>query len=190
MKHYIISCVLLMMTSISGIAQVNFKLQPDGSFRTEDGADYVIVPFEGKNAHDLYINLTSNATSIYNDVSKVMNTVEDNTVKIRGFAGSGNLFPYITMFNFSVEGHYQLEFKIKDGRIRVSAPLVEDAATMTGGTDGPKAVSYSGMVSKHLFDKNGTVKKKKVNDVASIEAYLNSIINRILATSTQIEEDW
>lgn len=134
--------------------------------------------------------LTSNVTSIYNNASNVMNTVEDNTVKIRGFAGSGNLFPYITMFNYSVQGYYQLEFKIRDGRVRVSAPMVEDNATMTGGTNGPLAVSYGGMIQKHLFDKNGAVKKKKVSDVAAIEGYINSIINRILAESSQIEEDW
>lgn len=129
-------------------------------------------------------------TSLYNDASKVMNTVEDNTVKIRGFARSGNLFPYITMFKFSVEGYYQLEFKIGDGRVRISAPIVEDTATMTGGTDGPITISYGGMVKKHLFEKDGKIKKKRNNDVALIELYINSIINRILAESNQIEEDW
>lgn len=190
MNKAIVSFWLLILSCISVSGQVNFKLQSDGSFRTEEGADFIVVPFEGQSAHDIYVRLTSNATSIYNDVSKVMNTVEDNTVKIRGFAGSGNIFPYITFLNLSVEGHYQLEFKIKDGRVRISAPLVEDAATMTGGSNGPVAVSYSGMVAKHLFDKNGTVKKKRANDVASIEAYLNYIVNRILAQPEQIEEDW
>ena len=180
----------IILCYLTSVAQVNFKLQANGHFLTEDGADYVVVPFEGKSAHDIFTMLTSNVTSIYNDASKVMNTVEDNTVKIRGFAGSGNLFPYITMFNFSVEGHYQLEFKIRDGRVRISSPMVEDAATMTGGTNGPTPVSYGGMVQKHLFEKNGNIKKKKVNDVASIEAYLNTIINRILAESNTIEEDW
>ncbi len=190
MNKVIFSFLLFILSCMSAIAQVNFKLQSDGRFRTEEGADFVVVPFDGQTAHDIYVRLTSNATSLYNDVSKVMNTVEDNTVKIRGFAGSGTLFPYITFLNFSVEGHYQLEFKIKDGRVRISAPLVEDAATMTGVSKGPAAVSYSGMVAKHLFDKNGTVKKKRVDDVASIEGYLNTIVNRILAQPEQIEEDW
>ena len=181
---------MLIISCLSVSAQVDFKLQSDGSFRTIDGEDYVVIPFEGKSAHDLFVTLTSNATSIYNDVSNVMNTVQDNIVKIRGFAGSGKIFPYITFCNFSVEGYYQLVFKIKDGRIRVSAPLVEDYANMTGGNPKSLPVSYSGMVAKHLFDKNGTIKKKRVNDVASIEAYLNSIINRILAQSAQIEEEW
>ena len=59
---------------------------------------------------------------------------------------SGKLFPYVTMFNFSVETYYQLEFKIRDGRVRVSAPIAEDNGNMTGVTKGPSAVSYSGMV--------------------------------------------
>ncbi len=186
----ILSIALFALVCLSSFAQVDFKLQSNGTFATEDGANYVVVPFEGKSAHDLFTMLTSNVTSIYNDASKVMNTVEDNTVKIRGFAGSGKMFPYITMMKFSVEGHYQLEFKIRDGRVRVSAPMVEDNAAMTGGTNGPMAVSYGGMVQKHLFEKNGNVKKKRIKDVEDIESYFNSIINRILAESQQIEEDW
>lgn len=188
-KKFLIFAALL-WSFLTSVAQVAFKLQANGHFLTEDGSDFIVVPFEGKSSHDIYTLLTSNVTSLYNDASKVMNTVVDSTVKIRGFADSGCLFPYITMFNFSVEGYYQLEFKIRDGRVRVSAPMVEDAATMTGGTNGPMPVSYSGMVQKHLFEKNGNIKKKKIKDVVSIETYLNSIINRILAESAAIEEDW
>ncbi len=175
---------------LTSSAQAEFKLQSDGSFLTEEGADFIIVPFEGKSAHDIYNILTSNVTSVYNDASKVMNTVEDNLVKVRGFADSGHIFPYITFLKFSVAAYYQLEFKIRDGRVRVSAPMVEDNATMTGGSNGPVSCSYGGMVQKHLFDKNNHVKKKRAKDVAIIETYLNSLINRILAQPNQIEEDW
>ncbi|MBR1551255.1 MAG: hypothetical protein IJ632_02925 [Muribaculaceae bacterium] len=186
----ILSLLLLSFCVLNSVAQANFKLNANGQFTTENGEDFIVVPFENKSAHEIYTLLTSNVTSIYNNASKVMNTVEDNTVKIRGFASSGKLFPYVTMFNFSVETYYQLEFKIRDGRVRVSAPIVEDNGNMTGGTKGPSAVSYSGMVQKHLFEKNGTVKKKRAKDVTAIETYINTLINRILAESSQIEEDW
>ena len=188
-KHFFIS-VFLMCCCLTSVAQVNFKLQANGQFLTEDGADFVVVPFDGKSAHDIYTMLTSNVLSIYDDPSKVMNTVEDNTVKVRGFAKKGELFPYITMFDLSVECYYQLEFKIRDGRVRVSAPKVEDSAVMTGGVNGPSKVSYSGMIQKHLFEKDGTVKQKKTEDVANVEEYINVLIDRILAKSEEIEENW
>lgn len=190
MTKRIISCVILLVSYFTSIAQVNFKLQADGRFVTEDGADYVVVPFEGKTAHELFVMLTSNITSIYRDASKVMNTVEDNVVKVRGFAENGTIFPFITMFRFSVEGYYQLEFKVRDGRIRVSAPYIENEAMYTGGPEGPIPVTYTGMIQKHLFDENGNVKKKRAKDVASIETFINSIINRILTESEVIEEEW
>lgn len=190
MQKKLFLCFVLLCFANIAFAQANFKLHANGQFATEGGQDYIVVSFEGKSAHDLYSMLTMNVTSIYNNASKVMNTVEDSMVKIRGFADDGTLFPYVTMFNFSVETYYQLEFKVKDGRIRVSAPFVEDNATMIGGTNGPVAVSYGGMVQKHLFDKDGTVKKKRAKDVANIELYINSIINNILAESNVTEEDW
>ncbi len=186
----LISLIFCIICSLSTFAQVNFKLQADGRFVNEDGSDFTVVPFEGKSAHDIYVMLTANVTSIYNDASKVMNTVEDNTVKVRGFADSGKIFPFITFLRLSVEGHYQLEFKIRDGRVRVSAPFIEEDATMTGGTSGPTPVIYSKMLQKNLFNKDGSIKKKREKDVAGIELYVNSIINKILTDTPQVEDDW
>ena len=181
MRKYISFCLMLIISCLSVSAQVNFKLQSDGSFRTIDGEDYVVIPFEGKSTHDLFFILTSNTTSLYKYASKVMNTVQDNIVTIYG---RGNIFPYISICNLSFKVSYQLEFKIKDGRIRVSAPKVEDDAIMTCDA-GTLPVSYSEMVAKDLFDKNGTVKKEGAVLVGCVEVYFNAIINLILT-----EEEW
>ena len=51
---------------------VSFKVTPDGNFVSSTGEDFVVVPFEGKNAHQIYQMLASNVGSVYNDPSKVM----------------------------------------------------------------------------------------------------------------------
>lgn len=105
--------LLLLVFPIFAIAQekVSFKLTPQANFVTTSGEDFVIVPFEGKSAHEIYQILTSNVVSVYNDASEVMNGVNDELIKIRGF------FPVYIKKVLGVSqpwgGYYQLEFELK-----------------------------------------------------------------------------
>ena len=181
--------LLFSLVAFSSFAQVDFRLKSDGNFLTLLGEDYVVVPYEGKSAHEIFNMLKANIAAVFNDASKVTNSVDDTYIKVRGFASHGKIFPYITIMKLSVEGFYDLEFKIKDGRVRVSAPYIEEEATMVGGT-APIAVSYRGMLQKHIFESNGSIKKKRVKDVPKIEAYINGILNSILLEREKIEDDW
>ena len=46
----------------------------------------MVIPFEGKTAHQIYQELASNVGSTFNDPSKVMSEVEDASIKIRAFS--------------------------------------------------------------------------------------------------------
>ena len=180
--------LLCSLVAITGFAQVNFKLKADGSFQTPSGESYVVVPFQGKSAQEIFNLLQTNVLSIYRDASKVMNSVENTAIRIRGFAKSGEIFPFITIFEKSLEGYYDLAFKIRAGRVRVSAPFIEDEVVSVVseksqflfGPVQPQIVSYREQLEKHIFEEDGSVKKKRVKDVANIEAFLNNIINSIL----------
>ena len=179
--------LLLLVFPIFAIAQekVSFKLTPQANFVTTSGEDFVIVPFEGKSAHEIYQILTSNVVSVYTDASEVMNGVNDELIKIRGF------FPVYIKKVLGVSqpwgGYYQLEFRIKDGRVRVSAPFVEDDISFgLYGTD-----SFSQVVKK--WYKNGEVKKKEAKHVELIEIQMNGTINAILgllSAPTKVDDDW
>lgn len=165
---------------------VHFVLMPDGTYQTEDGKDFAVVPFEGKTAHQIYQELATNVGSTYNDPSKVMSGVEDASIKIRAFSDF-LWFNRVLGIPHGWEGYYQLEFRIKDGRVRVSAPIVEDIAM---DTQPYKKTTYGDKV-KGWF-KNGVVKEGDKKKYDEIVAHMNGIINRILHTSTvqDAQDDW
>lgn len=81
--------------------------------------------------------------------------------------------------------YYQLEFRIKDGRVRVSAPYFEDDNEV--GDIG----NFAKIVKKWF--KNGQVKEKETKTVAGLELYINGIINSILGLTgrtSNIDDDW
>lgn len=185
--------IIIMMLPMLGGAQelANFVLMPDGTYQTEDGKDFVVIPFEGKTAHQIYQELASNVGSTFNDPSKVMSGVEDASIKIRAY--SDNLVmakPFGYVKDQPYGGYYQLEFKIKDGRVRVSAPIVEENVRFISYDHKRYDGVFSKLVSK-LF-KDGVVQDKKKNIYDSSVSYMNSIINRILYTTTvqDASEDW
>lgn len=103
---------------------VDFKLMPDVSFKTDDGNDYEVVEYPDKNSHEIYQLLTSNITTLYNNPSKVMTSFDETSIKVRAL---GTFFYYKALGRkIFLTGYYQLLFKIKEGRVRVSAPFLEN----------------------------------------------------------------
>lgn len=185
--------IVMMLLPMLATAQelANFVLMPDGTYQTDDGKDFVVIPFEGKTAHQIYQELASNIGTTFNDPSKVMSGVDDASIKIRAF--SDNLV-MAKPFGFGKDkpygGHYQLEFKIRDGRVRVSAPIVEEDVEYISYDHKRYDGTFSKLVCKYF--KNGVLQEKKKKNYDAMVARMNSIINRILYTSTvqDANEDW
>lgn len=188
----LIAIVMMMLPMIAwGQELANFVLMPNGTYQTEDGKDFVVIPFEGKTAHQIYQELASNVGSTFNDPSKVMSGVDDASIKIRAY--SDNLVmakPFGFVKDQPYGGHYQLEFKIRDGRVRVSAPIVEEDVEYISYDHKRYDGTFSKLVSKYF--KNGVLQEKKKKNYDAMVARMNSTINRILYTSTvqDANEDW
>ncbi len=191
MRNKILLFIAFSLICLIGYGQqtVEFKVYPDGSFRTEDGKDFVVVEFEGKSAHEIFQELSVNVNSMYNNPSKVMSTVEDASIKIRAISDLVKTRRLGIPIYWS--GYYQLEFQIKDGRVRVSAPFVE-----TYLNDG--APKYNERKFKKLvgsFFTDGEVKENKMDEYATLNLKFFYLINTILGTlqkeiNDESEEDW
>lgn len=66
---------------------VRFSLTRTGAFTAPDGTGYVVVPFEGKTAAELYNMVKNNIMSVYKDHKKVMSENENQTISVRGYGG-------------------------------------------------------------------------------------------------------
>lgn len=82
-------------------------------------------------------------------------------------------------------GYYQLEFRIKDGRVRVSAPFIEEKVW-----DEYEEVQFSSLAKKYF--KDGKLKENRSSDYRMRITKMNNIINRILFTTVvqDATEDW
>lgn len=183
----------MLLLPILTVAQqlANFVLMPDGTYQTEDGKDFIVIPFEGKTAHQIYQELASNVSSTFNDPSKVMSGVEEASIKIRAYSNDlviAKPFGYFKDQPFG--GYYQLEFKIRDGRVRVSAPIVEEDVEFISYDHERFRGTFSKLIGKYF--KNGVIQDKKKKNYETIVKRMNGVINSILHTSTvqDANEDW
>lgn len=62
--------------------QINFKLNGNGCFETQDGKDYVVVNCDGNTAHELYDIVRINVGKTYNRPKMVMSVAEDKPIAI------------------------------------------------------------------------------------------------------------
>ena len=155
-----------------------------GTYVSETGEDFAIVPFEGKSAEEIYQTLAANIGSTFNDPSKVMSGIESSYIKIRAYSPNIMSIKIMGIRHF-LEGYFQLEFKIRDGRVRVSSPFVERQLRLD--TDATITKSYTKEIKKYF--KNGVVKENKKDDLLLLETNMNVIINAILGGHVSEEED-
>ena len=164
-----------------------FDMQPDGMFLTKDGKGFAVVEYEGKTAHELYQMIASNISSAYNDPSQVMSGVEDTSIKVRAYCAS--LVQKKMIFTFNGGGYYQLEFKFKDGRIRVNAPYIE--REIVYDSQPPQYANFYDIVAKWF--KKGELKKGDRVKYEVLNLTVNSFIQVILnpsAGNKDANEDW
>ena len=183
-KNLSIAILLLVCFTANAQFKAHFYLQPDGTFRTKDNADYAIVEYDGVPADKLYTIVKSNINSLYKSPKDVMSEVEDISITVRGYDRS------IVRDKSGYSGYYNLNFRFKDGKIRVSAPIVDNNVYSWSGNirwDFVDAISY------FFNKKDSSVKPKKIKYKELTENNLNLIIYKIIqnqAESQSKEDNW
>ena len=164
---------------------VNFKLQSDATFKTIDGKEYVVIHEEGKSASELYNEVLSSITLLYNSPKDIVSKVENSTISINGI--NRDCVTAIGMFGVKVvlSIQYILQFQFKDGRIRVEAPILSRVFSETMDVQ-PTIPDW---LKAQKYFKDGKPNPKKQSTIDDFENTLNGLINRIL-TSKKVEEDW
>lgn len=185
MKKILFICFLFSTIVSTAQEKVFFSLQPDGTFLTEkDSSKYAVVEFEGKTKEELYKRLLSNINSLYKEPQKVLNTVENISINIRGYNKTITIDKSPLNGETNYSGYYNLIFKLKDGKVRIDAPIIEEDIYYTL-VDKTKFAYVA-----NSFFKAGKVKPKKKTYKTLTEAQLNVIINKILGFGDDQNEDW
>lgn len=185
MKKVLFSLAFLLVVGASFAQNVaTFKLTASGSFASVDGKEFIVIPFEGKNEHQIFQLLCANVNKLYKNPQKVMSVVDDASVSVRAYDSKITYIKDLIQ-TFDVGGYYNLNFEIKAGRVKVSAPIIDEDMTRT--VNGAREKDFSRMVRS--WTKDGVFKEKFTKQVEYTETNINSIINTILGTDKAHQED-
>lgn len=189
-KLFSILILALSFLSVSAQDPVSFKLTRTGAFTAPDGSAFVVVPFEGKSASELYNMVKNNIMALYKDPKQVMTENEGQAITVRGRGGL--VWKTVTFIPRTFEGDYTIVFKFKDGRVRVDAPVVDDELTDAAGM--LKYGESFKSCSKKLFTKDGKpFDKRAVKKISQTEDALNVPINLMLGlvkTESSEDDNW
>ena len=188
MKRFLIFIALFMATTFAINAQtVDFRLSAGGNMTAKDGNSFIVVPFNGKTASALFQQLFTNAGSVFkSSTNKVIININGSSIGIRAY---DNKLSY-NLVNKQQEwlgGYYNLSFEVKDGKVKVNAPTVDETMTDANGV---RQKDFSKMVISFFTD--GSLQAKYQQQATYTEQQLNNYVNAIL-TGVMInnsEADW
>lgn len=181
-RSLFIAILLLICFAAHAQFKAHFYLQRDATFTTKDNADYAVVEYPGMTADQLYTMVKSNINSLYKSPKDVMSEVENVSITVRGYSKR------IVIDKYGYSGYYNLNFRFKDGKIRVAAPIVDNDVYSWGNNT---RWDFADAISFFFNKKDGSVKPKKLNYKELTENNLNLIIYQIIQNQeeTQSKED-
>ena len=189
----LLTIISVLMMGVCAFTQTEFKgfhLSPNGYFETDEGKDFIVYPFEGKTSHEIYQMICTNVGKTYASPKSVMSNVEDASVAIRAYSDNMVFQKSYLGLKFFYSGYYNLLIEIKDGRVKVNAPVFGE---MSGGAKdfGGGVPKDAVDVFKGFFDSKGKVKSKRAVWKTYVESKINEIYETLLGIGSpqKAEED-
>ena len=159
---------------------VNFKLCGNGSFTRPDFLkDYIVIEYEGLTKQQLYINILSSISQLYNSPNDVISKIENESITVDGYYESIS-HRDVPIGDGTISVTYKIQFLFKDGKIRVNSPIIKGVWETT--------LSKFKLNNFNEYVKN-TLWNKYPKTVYEIQSNMNKTINCILKNAVN-KEDW
>ena len=181
--------IAIVVQAKAQVAFPGFTITTDGYYRAPDGKDYIVYPFEGKSAKDIYTFICTNVARVYNSPQKVMSSVENTSVAIHAYADDILYQKSYLGIKFFYEGTYNLLIEIKDGRVKVNAPSF---GMQTGQSETINRIKTAEKILSDFFDKKGRVRENRTVWKIYAEQRINSIYKTLLGidSTDKTNNDW
>jgi len=186
--------LLLFLTSIiaiSLIAQNNyadFRFIEDGSFVSKkNNTNYIVIDFPDLDRIEIYQKLLVGITDQYSSSSDIINKVEDhiisvNTILVDAYSEKALGIPLRKHI------HCIFKFQIKDEKLRVDAPEIQQIITGLPVPADDNCIRFS--LESSSYFKKGILKQKKEHLYDKINSAINTAINDIITKSFIDNDDW
>jgi|WetSurMetagenome_2_1015567.scaffolds.fasta_scaffold216311_2 hypothetical protein len=163
-------------------SRVDFQLTPNGTFISKDGKGYAIINYDNQTKDQLYSEAFLAATKFHNTSESVIRNEDDKMITIHG--DYKNVAKYMTMvLYFPLSAKYIVQFQFKDGKVKISAPLI--TSINLEGVDVDKPMLWL----SQLYNEKGKPKKSRITTIEEIDKSMNSIINNILTNMENSKKD-
>lgn len=104
--------------------------------------DFVVVPFEGKSAQEIYMQLIENINKLYKNPKEVHSTIENTSISVFAM-GCDIAYDKILGITRSGCGTYTIKISIKDNRIKYISRLFCKFAPI-------KQIRYEKGINNHI----------------------------------------
>jgi len=177
MLRYIILSLACIFGAFSTMAQSSVSISPvsiylnyGGTFQFDDGSGYKILDFGDKSDQSLYENMMMNVLFFYNQPNSVVSSVEGKMIKVRG------LLSDISFINNGTKcmgnAYYQIYFWIKNGKVKIHAPILETIRNNSGMLYNKKLSEIEPSELATLYGKDQTGLIELQNDLSHTINYI------------------
>lgn len=161
----------------------DFEFLYDGTFKTADGADFVVVPFDGKSQTELFDMVKNNVTAIFASPKDVISTSGTDMISVSGFQKEVFVCKVMGMA-IVIDAHYTIKIAFKDGRVRVSAPVITSFSER--GYMHENTEKY--LRDMWFFKKDHSPKyKEKIDNIGET---FSTLAKSLLYYQAKTEDDW
>lgn len=191
----VLFCICLFLHPIyaqeySSQEKLKLTLTPNGLFKDNQGNDYAVILFEGKNRTELYDMVIKHVNSLYRSPKEVMSVIENEMISI--YALSDKL-AYDNILGITRRGvtYYTIKIHFKDNKIKIDFPSISKVTFGSGSQE--MTISYSYQVGTYFEKKTGKPKKKRIEWIESIEKHASWVCNYLIWGSEKEQksnEEW
>lgn len=165
--------LLILLFTVNSFAQ-EFKLSPSGFVNPATEKDYVVLEFPNKTKEELYAATLKELYGVFKSPKTVLSELDNETITINAIASEK-----IRRTSFhKYENQYAISLAFKEGKIKVSAPVVHLTTYNPKGELQQLHVAAQGFTMTGLnmgvYKKDGNVKYPKA--VADLEGFANNYV--------------
>lgn len=157
------------------------ELTPKGFINVQDPAlGYVVLDIPGKGQGELYKSILTYLNTVYNSPDNVLSVVDNEQIVVNGLAQNKIKDPHVPIY-------YSLDFRFKDGKVRVDMPFIDMVRRIGDGKS-----LFITLERKSLLGVYGIWTKGKLRfpeAKASLEHFFNDYIDNIVSAA-KTKDDW
>lgn len=141
MKRLLLIIFIAAASCAIGVAQepIEYRMQTDGTLLDSNRGEYTIVEMGNKSAKEIYDEMMMNASRLYKKPNEVLFGVEGKMISLYG--GENITFPDRDGTVTSSSIKIRIRFYIKDGKVMMYVPILEDIVRYGSSNITPKELA-------------------------------------------------